>query len=159
MSEAYQWRRKFIEIVEEVFRDLQFDPPPMTHDPDASLVMEIDVDGTTFEVVHNPRANVTHCLIEARLGPITGAQPDRVLTQLLINNFELARQYGGTFAADIKDDTMLYNFSVPLVQSSGNSMLQSMRETAERVRDWRMALSDTGPEPSNTARHISSALA
>ena len=159
MSDEYQWRRKFIEVVEEVFRDLQFDPPPMTHDPDASLVMELDVDGTTFEVVHNPRAKVTDCLIEARLGPITSDQPDRVLTQLLVNNLELARQYGGTFAADIKDDTMLYSFSIPLAQSRGDSVLHSMRETAVLARDWRMALSGTDPEPGNTVRHISPALA
>lgn len=159
MSDEYQWRRKFIDVVEEVFRDLQFDPPPMTHDPDASLVMELDVDGTTFEVVHNPRANVTHCLIEARLGPITSDQPDRVLTQLLVNNLELARQYGGTFAADIKDDTVLYSFSMPLAQSHGAAMLQALRDTAVLAGDWRMALSGMAPEPGDTVHHISSALA
>lgn len=159
MSDEYHWRRKFIEVVEEVFRDLQFDPPPMTHDPDAPLVMELDVDGTTFEVVHNPRTNVTHCLIEARLGPITSDQPDRVLTQLLVNNLELARKYGGTFAADIKDDTVLYSYPIPLAQSRGDAILQSMRETALLARDWRMSLSGADPEPGNTVRHISSALA
>lgn len=159
MADEYQWRRKFIEVVEEVFRDLHFDPPPMTHDPDSSLVMELDVDGTTFEVVHNPRANVSHCLIEARLGLITSEQPDRVLTRLLLSNLELARKYSGTFAADIKDDTMLYSFPMPLEQSRGETMLQRMRETAVLARDWRLSLSGLDHEPITVTSHISPALA
>jgi hypothetical protein len=159
MSQEYQWRRKFIEVVEEVFRDLHFDPPPMTHDPDASLVMELDVDDTTFEVVHNPRANVSHCLIEARLGPVSSDQPDAVLRKLLAQNLDLAREYRATFAADIKDDTLLYNFPLPLEQARGSTVLQALRDTAVLARDWRLSLSGADATPAGGMHGISSALA
>ena len=159
MSQNYQWRRKFVEVVEEVFRDLNFDPPPMTHDADASLVMELDVDGTTYEVVHNPRTNAACCLVEARLGPIQSEHAAMVLNRLLTENFTLSRLYHGCFAADIKDDTVLFNFSLALEGLRGTTLLQAMRETAVLAIDWRMLLSGLETEPRPSMQNISAALA
>ena len=158
MPQEYEWRRKFIEIVEEVFRDLHFDPPPMTHDTEASLVMELEVDGITFEVVHNPRANVRYCLVEARLGPVTGDQPDAALRSLLTQNLGLARERRGIFAADIKDDTVLYNFPVPLESTRGSNLLQILRDMAVLACDWRISLAGADVPAAGT-NGISSALA
>lgn len=158
MSIEYDWRRKFIEVIEEVFRNLHFDPPAMTHDADASLVMELDVDGITFEVVHNPRANPAFCLIEAHVGSITSALTDQVLIHLLEKNLDFAKNYAGAFAADIKDDVILYNFPVSLAQLGGDKLLQLMRETGVDIRNWRMLLSDISSSETATHKPISAAL-
>lgn len=159
MSNDYVWRRRFIEVVEEVFRELHFEPPVMTHDPDTSLVMELEVDGTTFEVVHNPRTNVKHCLIEARLGNIATDNPENVLIGLLGKNLELAKNFGGTFAADIKDNAVLYSASLALDQASGPTLLQAMRETAVMACEWRLTLSGVEVGKLGAIAHVSSALA
>jgi hypothetical protein len=159
MSNEYAWRRRFIDVIEEVFRELHFDPPAMTHDPDTSLVMELDVDGTTFEVVHNPRANVTHCLVEARIGNIATDSPGNVLTDLLVKNLEFAKEFGGTFASDIKDDAILYSEAMALEQASGETLLQAMRDTAVLACEWRLMLSGAASVQHGVAVHVSSALA
>jgi hypothetical protein len=159
MSNDYIWRRRFIEVLEEVFRELHFDPPGMTHDADTSLVMEIEVDGTTFEVVHNPRAHVTHCLVEARLGNIATYSTEPILTGLLVKNLDLARRFTGTFVSDIKDDAILYSVSVSLDQASGATLLQAMRETAVLACEWRLMLSGAEGEQRGELVQVSSALA
>lgn len=159
MSNDYIWRRRFIEVLEEVFRELHFDPPGMTHDADTSLVMEIEVDGTTFEVVHNPRAHVTHSLVEAKLGNIATLNPESVLTGLLARNLDLAKHFNGTFSGDIKDDAILYSVSIALDQASGATLLQAMRETAVLACEWRLMLSGAEGGPPGELPQISSALA
>jgi Tir chaperone protein (CesT) family len=159
MSSEYLWRRRFIEVIEEVFRELHFDSPAMTHDPDTSLVMELEVDGTTFEVVHNPRANVSHCLVEARIGNIATDSPETILTDLLIKNLDFAKQFSGTFSGDIKDDAVLYSVAVELEQASGAMLLQALREVAVLAYDWRQILSGAADSQPGGIAHISSALA
>nr|WP_314623054.1 CesT family type III secretion system chaperone [uncultured Noviherbaspirillum sp.] len=159
MSNDYGWRRRFIEVIEEVFRELHFEPPAMTHDPDTSLVMELEVDGTIFEVVHNPRTNGKHCLMEARLGNIATDAPDDVLIGLLVKNLELAKNFSGTFSGDIKDNAVLYSASLPLDQASGAALLQAMRETAVMACEWRLTLSGAEVGKPGAMGHVSSALA
>ena len=158
MSTLYGSRRKFIEVIEEVFRNLHFDPPAMTHDADAALVMELDVEGINFEVVHNPRSNPEFCLIEARVGPMVGAKANQALLNLLQKNFEFSKNYSGCFAADIKDDEILYNSSLPLAQLSGDALLQKMRETGTEVRNWRVMLSDINSAEFSIPQSISAGL-
>ena len=159
MSNDYAWRRRFIEVIEEVFRELHFDPPAMTQDPDTSLVMELDVDGTTFEVVHSPRANVNHCLVEARIGNVATDSPNNVLTDLLIKNIDLAKAFGGTFSGDIKDDAILYSVAIALEKASGETLLAALREIAVLACDWRLMLSGAASGQHGGAAHVSAALA
>lgn len=158
IGDNYHWRRRFTEVVEEVYRQLDFDPPPMTHDQEASLVMELDVEGTKFDVVHNPSLNARCCLIEAYLGPVQANAAETVLIKLLTENYIFSKRYDGCFAADIKDDTILYNLSLPLDSLRGAKLLQAMREISVLASDWRPLLSSTEPAASNAAT-VSAALA
>ena len=158
IADNYHWRRRFTEVVEEVYRQLDFDPPPMTHDQEASLVMELDVEGTKFDVVHNPSLNATCCLIEARLGPVQANAPQVVLIKLLTENYIFSKRYDGCFAADIKDDTILYNLSLPLESLRGAKLLQVMHEISVLASDWRRLLSSMEPADSSAAT-VSAALA
>ncbi|SMP44981.1 CesT family type III secretion system chaperone [Noviherbaspirillum suwonense] len=159
MSTEYAWRRRFIEVIEEVFRELHFDAPAMTHDVDASLVMELEVDGTTFEVVHNPRANETHCLIEGRIGHIASDNPNAVLTMLLAKNLGMAKIYSGVFSCDIKDDSVLYSIAMELEEASGGALLQALREIAAHAYEWRLMLSGAIKNQDGAIAYVSSALA
>lgn len=159
MSDNYQARLNFIEIVEEVYRELNFCPPPMTHDHASSLVMELNVDGINYEVVHNPNVNFSCCLLETRLEKVTAFQVEEVLLYLLSQNFDLSRQYRGCFAANIEDNTILFNFSLPIKDLRGHDLLQAMRENAAAAKNWLTILTGlgvgSGPNPSD----LSSALA
>jgi hypothetical protein len=159
MSDSYHWRMVFIEVVEEVYRDLGFDPPVMTYDQASSLVMEIDIDGTNYEVIHNPQANYESCVLEARLGRINSFQVNEALLNLLAKNYEFARQYRGCFAADIKDDAILFSFSLPLEKLRGNAMLQVMRETSIEATDWRDILAGLDRKMPMGTVTVSAALA
>ena len=159
MSDSNHWRMVFIEVVEEVYRDLGFDPPVMTYDQASSLVMEIDIDGTNYEVIHNPQANYESCVLEARLGKIDGFQVNEILLNLLAKNHEFARQYRGCFAADIKDDAILFIFSLPLEKLRGNAVLQVMRETSIAATDWRDILAGLDRKIPMGAVTVSAALA
>jgi hypothetical protein len=159
MFDRHQWRMAFIEAVEEVYRDLGFDPPAMTHDEGLSLVMELEVEGVNYEVVHNPQSNYTYCLVEARLGQIESSQPNEILLSLLEKNFEFARQYGGCFAADLKTNTIIFNFSMPLEGLRGTNLLQAMRELTNIAGNWRSILSGLVNQATPGVVNASAALA
>lgn len=141
MHDIFYWRRKFIEVIEEVYRELGFDPPSMAFDSEASLVMEIDVDKVMFEVVHNPQHNLDNCLVEAHLGPISYQSPEEVLKALLEKNFEFAGKGGGCFSADVKDDVILFSMPVPLESIRGGDLLKIMRDVANSSLEWYQILS------------------
>ncbi|MBK4733240.1 type III secretion system chaperone family protein [Noviherbaspirillum pedocola] len=151
MTQSYHWRRKFIEVVEEVFRDLGFEPPPMTHDPDTPLVMDLELEGITFEVLHHPKQHADHCLVEVNYGELTEDIAPDVLMRLLSENLGMARSFGDRYAANVKSNSILYCYAVPLEGAHGSELLASMRTAAARSKEWQSELASIVPRMSTSA--------
>jgi hypothetical protein len=145
VTQEYRWRRKFIEVVEEVFRELGFEPPPMTHDPDTPLVMDLELEGVSFEVLHHPKQNADHCLIEVNYGELDDDIAPEVLMRLFTENLAMARNFGDRYAANVKSDVILYCYAVPLDGLRGPQLLSGMRTAASRAKEWRGELSTIPP--------------
>jgi hypothetical protein len=143
--QEYRWRRRFIDVVEEVFRELGFEPPPMTHDPDTPLVMDLELEGISFEVLHHPKQNPDHCLIEVNYGTLDEGIAEETLMRLFAESLEMARGFGDRYAANVKTDVILYCYAVPLDGMHGPQLLSGMRTAAERAKDWRGEMSSIVP--------------
>ena len=137
MTQAYQWRRQYIALVEDVFRELGFPPPEMTHDPEVPLAMELEVDGATFEVVHSPGERPEQLLVECRFGAVPKERAVAALTRLLEVNLELARAHEAAFGADSGSDAVIYAFHEALDQASARSLLDAMKQVAAEASQWR----------------------
>jgi hypothetical protein len=147
VTQDYRWRRRFIEVVEEVFRELGFEPPPMTHDPDTPLVMDLELEGVTFEALHHPRQHVDHCLIEVNHGALGDEIAEGALMRLLSQNLAMARNFGDRYAGNVKTDAILYCYAVALEGMHGAELLAGMRAAAARAKAWRDDLPAAAPLP------------
>lgn len=137
MSDSYQWRRQFIALVEDVFRDLGFSPPAMTHDVEAPLAMEIDVDDITFEVVHSSRERPDEILIECHFGPPPVDRVAEVLARVMQVNLTLARAHEPAFGADMASGDVIYAFHEPLEKMTAPELMDAMKKAAVQAREWR----------------------
>ncbi|MDO8301082.1 CesT family type III secretion system chaperone [Lacisediminimonas sp.] len=137
MSDNYQWRRRFIDLVEDVFRDLGFPPPAMTHEPSEPLSMEIEVDEVSFEVVHVPDQRPQHILIECNFGLPPPGQVVPVLTRLLQVNLIMAREHQATFGADSRTGAVIFTSSESLAETNARALMDEMRALAKRAKEWR----------------------
>jgi hypothetical protein len=146
VTKDYRWRRRFIELVEEVFRELGFDPPAMTHDPDTPLVMDLELEGISFEVLHHPQQHFDHCLIEVNHGVLAEDIAEAVLMRLLSENLAMARDFSDRYAANVKTDNILYCYAVPLEGMHGAELLAGMRAAAADAKAWRDELPSAPPQ-------------
>ena len=136
MSDSYQWRRRFIDLVEDVFRDLGFPPPAMTHDPAAPLAMEIEVEGVSFEVVHTPEQRPECLLIECKFGHPPEEKLIPALRRLLEVNLIMAREHQAAFGADPRSNAVIFTSSARLEDSNARNLMEEMRALAERAKEW-----------------------
>lgn len=140
MTDSYQWRRRFIDLVEDVFRDLGFPPPAMTHDPNTPLAMEIEVEGISFEVVHTPDQRPDHLLIECNFGHPPDERLAPALKRLMEVNLIMAREHQASFGADPKTNAVIFTSSEKIEESSARKLMDEMRALAERAKEWRDTL-------------------
>lgn len=137
MSDSYQSRRQFIALIEDVFRDLGFSPPAMTHDVDAPLAMEIEVEEITFEVVHSSRDRPDEILIECHFGPPPEDRVAEVLAKVLQVNLALARAHEPAFGADLVTGDVIYGFHESMAKMRAPDLMESMKQTAKQAKEWR----------------------
>jgi hypothetical protein len=137
VADNYQWRRKFIALVEDVFRDLGFSPPAMTHDAEAPLAMEIEVDEIIFEVVHSSRDRPEDLLIECHFGQPPQDNVAEVLAKVLQVNLSLARDHEPAFGADMVSGDVIYAFHEPLDRMTARELMDAMKQAAVQAKEWR----------------------
>ena len=137
MAQAYQWRRQYIELVEDLFRELGFVPPAMTHDPDLPLAMELEVNELTFEIVHTPTAQPHQVLVECRFGTVPEPQAEEAYIHLLRHNLDQARHFHPAYGIEAQGNNVICAFHESLEQASARGLLDSMGKVAEQGKHWR----------------------
>ncbi|MGV3656151.1 MAG: CesT family type III secretion system chaperone [Noviherbaspirillum sp.] len=137
MTQNYQWRRQYIALVEDIFRELGFAPPEMTHDPDLPLAMELELEGATFEIVHSPGEHPQQILVECRFGTPPREREAAVLARLLEVNLELARAHQAAYGIDAATGEVIHAFRQALDQAGARALLETMKQIAVQAAQWR----------------------
>jgi hypothetical protein len=147
MSNAFQGRQAYIELAEEIFRELGLPPPAMTHDVNLPLATILEVKGVPFAVIHASDIAPTRLLVECTFGPPPAEHRIEVLSTLLRANQSLLQAGQGTFGYDAETGTILYLFAQPLEEMRATSLLEKMAQVAQYAHQWLATffLEDTAP--------------
>jgi hypothetical protein len=154
MTLSYQWRQKFSDLCEGIFRELGHPPPEMTHDVTMPLGITVEIDGVLFEVVHASDVGPEHLLIECQFGPIPTERRIQILAALLQMNQILMQSGTGAFSANA--DTITYTNQQSLESVEAASILKEMAQIAQQVKHWRTGyfLDDAIPFSEYTNPHL-----
>ncbi len=96
-----QWRQRFIELSEGIFRELGFAPPPMLHEESLPLAMELEIDKTPFEILHSSSNLNDRVLVICKLGNMPASNEDYGLQMLMkenLNNMRMHAEWYGLSA-------------------------------------------------------------
>ena len=140
--ENASWRIAFTELCEEVFRELGFDSPPMLHDNNLPLAMEIHVDSRDFELIHSSTDRPHQILILCKLDQVDEElSRDDYAGMLLgnLNNIRLAQPYFGITA---DEQELVWVSSDVLSGMRASHLLEKLREIAQSATTWRTAIQD-----------------
>jgi hypothetical protein len=147
MLDTFQGRRAYIELSEEIFRELGLPPPVMTHDVGLPLITTLEVAGVLFTVVHASDIEPSRLLVECTFGPLPVERRIAVLTTLLRANQTLLQVGAGTFAYDAEARAVLYIFAQPLEEMRAASLLEHMAQVAQYAQQWQITLFLDGASP------------
>jgi hypothetical protein len=133
--ELQQWRRRFVELSEDMVRGLGHAAPQMTHDDDMPLSMELEVDDVAFEVIHAPGPRQDEVLIACVVEPPQVGRAVDMWTALLAANLELIREHR-SIGADPDSDAILHVARLQLVGFNAPSLHAMTQEMAELAKGW-----------------------
>jgi len=140
--ENASWRIAFTELCEEVFRELGFDSPPMLHDNNLPLAMEIHVESRDFELIHSstdrPHQILILCKLDQPSAELTRDDYEAMLFSNL-NNIRLGQPYFGITA---DEQELVWVSSEPLSDKRAGNLLEKLREIALTTITWRNSLQD-----------------
>ena len=140
--ENASWRIVFTELCEEVFRELGFDSPPMLHDNNLPLAMEIHVDSRDFELIHSSTDRPYQILILCKLDQMNEELSRNDYAAMLLgnlNNIRLAQPYFGITA---DEQELVWVSSELLSGLRASHLLEKLREIAQSATTWRTKIQD-----------------
>jgi hypothetical protein len=137
MRNANEWRGRFIELVDGLHRELSVVPPARNHDDESALVLSVQLDGTSFELTHEPSPCPERLMLECRLGHIGSATSHWSLEQLLYVNHELSHEAGAAFGADLQSGEVIYGICLSLAHMLPTSLVEQMKSIANLATNWR----------------------
>ena len=138
--ENASWRIAFTELCEEVFRELGFDSPPMLHDNNLPLAMEIHVESRDFELIHSSTDRPHQILILCKLDQLNEELSRDDYSEMILgnlNNIRLAQPY---FGINADEQELVWVSSEPLSDKRAGTLLEKLREIALSTMTWRNAL-------------------
>ena len=131
MVTGVDWRRKFIELSEAIFRELGFEVPAILHDDSLPLAMELEYAGMEFELLHSSTEMEDRFLVNGHLGPLPEEHVTRGIRQLLQANLQLARMHKACYGVDPDKQ------QVKAMYYENLSELENMREISSGASNWR----------------------
>ncbi len=137
-----QWRRKFIELSEEIFRELGFSPPLMVHEESLPLAMELELDGISFELLHVPGELSEQIRIMCSLGVIPENYVAHGLEMLLTENLKNSREHSWWYGLDSDLDELLLLSSQDIAGISAQRLLEDMQNMIKESSEWQKIFFD-----------------
>lgn len=136
MVDAYQYRQRFLQVVDELRAALGYALRDHDPDPGEELAMEMMYGNFDFAVVHSLKNQPERVLIECQFGEIPEGRFDAIVERLLQMNSALAEIDGTVFCLDTDGKSVIYTLSQSLDDMSGSSLLSKMTETVWHGRRW-----------------------
>ena len=147
MSDSAVDRFAFLDLAEEVFRELHIQPPPSrTFDDQDPLTLSVEVDGQAFDLTHDPEPGCDHLILECRFGDVPAELAVPALTRLLEANAVLDPHGSATFGLDEESGQVLCTRRVPLEGASARALLDNVHEIAGLAATWQQTWFLTLPE-------------
>jgi hypothetical protein len=137
MITGVDWRRKFIELSEAIFRELGFEVPAILHDDNLPLAMELEYAGMEFELLHSSTEMEDRFLVNCHLGLLPDEHVTRGLRQMLQANLQLARMHKACYGVDPDKQQVKAMYYENLSDVSARSVLENMREISSGASNWR----------------------
>lgn len=145
----YQWRSKFIELSENIFRELGFSPPSM-----------LELEGLSFELLHSPSEYPEKILVVCKLGQIPASNEIHGMQELMRENLLQMRVHGEWYGIDGDQREVHLLCHKEIDNLSAVEVLQHMRKMAENSHDWQSRYFDPAPRyPSSAQGALNSFLA
>ncbi len=151
-------RAKFIEISEGIFRELGFTPPSMFHEESLPLVMELELEGRSFELIHSPGGLAEKILIVCKLGKIPDMERLRGIQGLMKENLLKVRIYGEWFGINSSTNEIHLMCHQDLGEIKSSEILQHMRVMVENSNDWQNRFFDFSDGEPSIAREVQNNL-
>ncbi len=129
-------RKKFLELSEDIFRELGFFPPPMLHEESLPLAMELELDGFNFELLHSSGDLNYQVLIKCKLGKIPQSNEFYGLQMLMRGNLENMRIYAEWYGVDFETREVLLMNGKDLGNTSAQDLVLCMKQMIENSSDW-----------------------
>ena len=137
MITGLDWRRKFIELSEAIFRELGFEVPAILHDDSLPLAMELEYAGMEFELLHSSTDMEDRLLVNCHLGPLPEEHVTRGVRLLLQANLPLARMHKVSYGVDPDKKQVKAMYYETLSVASARTVLENMREISSGASNWR----------------------
>ena len=131
------WRFSFIDLADDVFRELGLAPPSRDSDEALPLIVTVELDGESFTLEHAEHLGGDRIVLECRFGHVPPERAVPALTRLLQINHELPADLGAAFAADAETDEVVYMRCVSLREVKARGLVEHMAGIVELAREWR----------------------
>lgn len=134
--QAHRWRQSFIDLSEDVFRELGFPPPAMNFEDSLPLSMELYLQGYQFELLHSENELREYVLVSCTLGEIPKEFRCHGYRELLKENLSQVRSAGVFFGMDSERYMLRLMFLESLSATSAPALLETMRNIVEKWQSW-----------------------
>ena len=133
----FNWRRRFIELCEDIFRELGFPPPIMTHEDSLPLAMELEVEGMQFELLHSSSQMAERVLVICKLGPLPDEGITAGIRRLMQANLAQVRKHELGYGINPSGNEVQCLYYAPIDGATAREMLDGMRKTVSACANWK----------------------
>ena len=146
-------RFRFVDLAEDLFRELRLDPPGRSTDETLPLIVTVEVDGESLTLEHAEHLGADRIVLECRFGAVPPEHAVPAFTRLLQINRNLPADCGAAFAADEQTDEVVYMRSVSLDGATARGLLDHMVAIVGLAKEWRSSWFGA-PEPVTGRPHL-----
>lgn len=136
VTKGLEFRKKFIELAEAIFRELGFPPPEMFHDDHLPLAMELNHAGNDFELLHSSSEMPERILVCCFLGSLPEENTSIGMQRLLEANLTLVRSHEAAYGLRSEENKVCCMYYEALETTSVRPMMEKMKRIAEDSKIW-----------------------
>ncbi len=131
-----KFRQKFIEISEQIFRELGFSVPTMLHEDSLPLAMELELNGIFFELLHTPGELNDRIRVMCKLGTIPQRHAVRGMEMLMHQNSINLREHSDWYGFIPENRELILMNSRDLDRISALDLIEDMLRMTRDSCDW-----------------------
>ncbi len=134
--EIFQYRNKFIYLIDEIRKLLGYELKKENPHPNEDLAMEMMYGGFDFAIVHSSKNSPEKLLIECKFGEIPEEREQQIVTNLLNMNVVLAELDASVFCLDKDSGELIYTLALNMNEQDASTLLSKMTEIVWHGRRW-----------------------